>query len=52
MQYDDDNGFYSIGIRSQLHLLEKKILRTVMDKARFNWLLFTDKYCRVNLIWL
>ena len=42
-----------ICIRPQFRLLEKKkIVRTEMDMARFDWLLFTYKYWRVIQIWL
>ena len=44
-----------IGKRPQFRLLEKKyqkIVRTETKLARFDWLLFTYKYWRVNQIWL
>ena len=34
---------FAIGIRPQFRLLEKKIVRTETDMARFDWLLLTYK---------
>ena len=34
-------GSQPVGIKPQFRLLEKKIVRTETDMARFDWLLFT-----------
>ena len=40
------------GIRPQFRLLKKNRMHTETDMVRFDWLLFTDKCCRANQIWL